>query len=154
MVRLWQCGSVGMPCLGGSCNCTVGQGGQLQAYRFSELPRGFCRWGVRCEKRELPLPEGCCRDPGLCTDMLASELLALLSSLQKLVVFELESPEKTWLPKKVVPVKWKRGKKKKKDFLHQQIAPWLPELVKPDFLWTCGGKFGSVWSSLSSKLVV
>lgn len=50
---------------------------------------------MRCEKRELPLPEGCCRDPGLCTDMLASELLALLSSLQKLVVFELESPEKT-----------------------------------------------------------
>lgn len=106
--------AVGMPCLGHSSNCTVGQGGQLQAYRFSELPRGFCRWGVRREKHELPLPEGCCRDPGLCTDMLASELPALLSSLQKLVVFELESLEKAWLPDNVVSVKWKREKKKKK----------------------------------------
>lgn len=145
MVRLWQCGSVGMPCLGGSCNCTVGQGGQLQAYRFSELPRGFCRWGVRCEKRELPLPEGCCRDPGLCTDMLASELLALQSSLQKLVVFELESPEKTWLPKKVVPVKWKRGKKKKKGFstpTNSTMVTRTSEASFPTDLWW------EIWVSL------
>jgi len=47
--------------------------------------------GLRNEKHEMPLPEGCCRDPGLCTDMFASELPALLSSLLKLVVFDLQN---------------------------------------------------------------
>lgn len=113
---------------------------------FERLVQG----GVKHENHEMPLPEGCCRHPGLCTDMLASELPASLSLLLKLVGFELESLANARLPRNVVSIKWKRIKGR--DFPHQ-VALWAPGLVKSSFLQNCDGKCDSVWTSLFSKVL-
>lgn len=53
------------------------------------------------------------------------------------------------LPKNVVSIQQKRIKGR--DFLHQQIALWSPELAKSYFLQDCGGECESV-ALLVSKI--